>query len=675
MSDLATRTVAGSQPAVASRFATALDRMAGRLADALASIGSDETAVQFLQEVASGAPASLFAQGSCVDLPVGGGEQPIDRLASRLAPAPFELDLLVLTGLAHHHEAIAAILRSLHPEARPWPTVGLAGVLAELGLLAGGGGREDVRTALDRGVLARSGAIVTEGQGPYAERSIFFPSFLFEALAGMGGWPAGARPDPRPIPDSGFESWFGDPAVRAGGTAVERLAPVVVVAAGDRPDALAGRLAALVREAGRRPAVLHVPALEPGLVAHLELLALVRGQVPVIWSAARPADTLAGADLGSPLLLALPTSDLVAWPRPVLRLPAGPLERADRIGAIAAALPELGPLPHPIGPATVEPGEIMLAAHDVRAKARIGRLPIDRADLTAIIDARTSASVPAGAVLVHPTAGWDDLVLLPDRRLQLREAVARIQEQGTVFRDWGFLPGRTGRAGLRLLFCGPPGTGKTLAAEVIAATLGRDLLVVDLSRMVSKWIGETEKNLAAAFEAAERDGAVLFFDEADALFGKRTEVGDARDRYANLETAYLLSRLERFDGVAVLATNLRQNLDAAFARRIEFIVPFDMPDVAEREVLWRRHLPATAPVAPSVDCARLAAIYELPGALIRNAAVAAAFLAASERAGGGESGAAASGTTINLRHLVHAVRREYVKAGQAFPGAPSGVPA
>jgi SpoVK/Ycf46/Vps4 family AAA+-type ATPase len=248
--------------------------------------------------------------------------------------------------------------------------------------------------------------------------------------------------------------------------------------------------------------------------------------------------------------------------------------------------------------------------------------------------------------------------------------VGRVAEQPTVFGEWGFLAGRAGHRGLRLLFCGPPGTGKTLAAEVIAGELGRDLLVVDLSQMVSKWIGETEKNLAAAFAAAERGGAVLFFDEADALFGKRTEVGDARDRYANLETAYLLSRLERFDGVAVLATNLRQNLDAAFARRIEFIVPFDLPDATERELLWRRHLPAGAPLAPSVDCARLAAIYALPGALIRNAAVAAAFLAASER-----SSEPPREPLITLRHLVHAVRREYVKAGQAFPGAPSGVPA
>jgi len=233
-----------------------------------------------------------------------------------------------------------------------------------------------------------------------------------------------------------------------------------------------------------------------------------------------------------------------------------------------------------------------------------------------------------------------------------------------VWDRWGFGRNRPGTHGVRLLFAGPPGTGKTLAAEAVAGALGRDLLVVDLSRLVSKWIGETEKNLAGIFEAAERGGAALFFDEADALFGRRTEVGDARDRYANLETSYLLSRIERFDGIVFLATNLRQNLDPAFARRIEFIVIFDLPGPAERELLWRRHLPAAAPLASSVDLRRLAHLYDLPGALIRNASVAAAFLAAGE------------GTdTITTRHLVQAIRREYAKAGAAFPGAPAGMSA
>jgi SpoVK/Ycf46/Vps4 family AAA+-type ATPase len=194
----------------------------------------------------------------------------------------------------------------------------------------------------------------------------------------------------------------------------------------------------------------------------------------------------------------------------------------------------------------------------------------------------------------------------------------------------------------------------------MAAGLGVDLLVVDISRVVSKWIGETEKNLSAIFDAGERAQAVLLFDEADALFGKRTEVSDAHDRYANLETAYLLARLERFEGLAILSTNLRQNIDTAFLRRIEFVVAYEEPGVAEREALWRAHVPRAAPLAPDVRLDELSALYPVVGGFIRNAAVAAAFLAAAE------------GTLIQQRHLVRAIRREYEKSGRTFPGVPAG---
>jgi SpoVK/Ycf46/Vps4 family AAA+-type ATPase len=238
-------------------------------------------------------------------------------------------------------------------------------------------------------------------------------------------------------------------------------------------------------------------------------------------------------------------------------------------------------------------------------------------------------------------------LVLPRERLdQLREALARVRHQARVIDDWGFLDDRPGARGVRMLFAGPPGTGKTLSAEVLAHSLATDLLVVDLARLVSKWIGETEKNLAEVFEAAERSRAVLLFDEADALFGKRTEVSDAHDRYANLETAYLLARLERFEGLAILSTNLRQNLDSAFTRRLEFILDFDPPGRAERLALWRCHLPAEAPLAGDVDLDELAAGFPLVGGLIRNAAVAAAFLAAAED------------RSITLLHLVHSIRSE-----------------
>jgi SpoVK/Ycf46/Vps4 family AAA+-type ATPase len=253
------------------------------------------------------------------------------------------------------------------------------------------------------------------------------------------------------------------------------------------------------------------------------------------------------------------------------------------------------------------------------------------------------------------------LVLPPDLIAQLHEAVDRLVLQFRVLDDWGFLRNRSGSRGVRLLFAGPPGTGKTLSAEVLANALDCHLLVVDVSRVVSKWVGETEKNLAAVFDAAESTQAVLLFDEADALFAKRTEVSDAHDRYANLETAYLLQRLERFEGLAILATNLRQNIDAAFVRRLEFVLPFSEPDREQRVALWKRHVPADAPADRNLNYRELAALYPVVGGVIRNAAVAAAFRAAAD------------GGVLRREHFIHAIRREYEKAGKAFPGLPAGM--
>ncbi|MGY1679363.1 ATP-binding protein [Geodermatophilus sp. SYSU D01176] len=645
------------------RLDAALARMAGRLAAALDVVG-DEPGARFLRGL-PGAAAPAAPDGGCLELPAGSA-QPVDRLVAGLGLGTAECDLLLLALVAHAHEGVAAVLRGLHPLGAPWPTIGLAGTLADAGALPGGG-RAQLRVALTR--LLDAGAVVVDGADvPYPERSLRPASALFEALAGLPGWPDGLSPDPRPDPSAAPRGWLARPAVVGARTAVERAAPVTVLLPGDRPGRLAGRLAALVRAAGRTPVVLQAAVWDGASVRAALLLALARDVVPVLWGEARPPPLRPPVpDLPLPLLLATPAPDVRTWPRPVLALPADPHPAADRCAALAAALPELGRPPGPVGPATLEPDEVATAAADVRLRAALVPEEVGWDAVSARVDARAADAVPPGAVLVHPEAGWDDLVLPDEQSAQLREAVDRVRGQARVLDEWGLLRGRRGRRGLRMLFTGPPGTGKSLAAEVLAGALGRDLLVVDLSRLVSKWIGETEKNLAAVFDAAERGGAALLFDEADALFGKRTEVGDARDRYANLETAYLLTRLERFDGVAVLATNLRQNLDPAFARRIDFVVPFDPPDEAARLALWRHHLPAPAPLAADVDLAVLAAFYELPGALIRNAAMAAAFLAAAEPAPARRS--------IGTAHLAHAIRREHLKAGLPYPGAPPGTAA
>jgi len=681
--------------AAGGRLEDALARMAVRLADVVAGLG-DVTAARFLR----GLPAPQRPgppDGGCLDLATGAAE-PVDRLVRALALGAADRDLLVLSLLAHHHEGVAAVLRDVHPQGQPWATVGLAALLAEGGALAVGPGVSgtgvsgtgvsgtgpSVRARLARilatGPLAAAGAVRVEpGDQPFPERSLRPAPLLWEGLCGLPGWPAGIEPHPGPFPDWGFDSWLALPEVIGACRAVQRRAPVTVLLTGPRPHLLAGRLAALVAAAGREPVVVRAARPDAAAVSAVLLLAVARGVVPVVCLDGEVTGHLAPSapDLPVPLLLAARDRGVATWPRPVLELPAGPHPVLDRQAAVAAALPgpprrptgpagaagpTAQPSPPPIGPATIEPGELALAAADVRLHARLVGRPPDRERLRDRVDARTAATVPAGAVLVHPRVGWGDLVLPADRIEQLREAVDRMLRQEEVLGGWGFRRAAGATAGLRLLFAGPPGTGKTLATQVIAAELGRDLLVVDLSQLVSKWIGETEKNLAAVFEAAERDGAVLLFDEADALFGKRTEVADARDRYANLETAYLLARLERFTGVAVLATNLRQNLDAAFARRIEFAVLFDQPDDAARLALWRRHLPPAAPLAEDADLALLAGLYQLPGALIRNAALAAAFLAAAEPD--------PRHRVIGLRHLVHAVRREHAKAGLPYPGPP-----
>ena len=246
---------------------------------------------------------------------------------------------------------------------------------------------------------------------------------------------------------------------------------------------------------------------------------------------------------------------------------------------------------------------------------------------------------------------WDDLVLHPGTRAQVAEIEAWIKHGATLMDEWGM--GRLLRPGYRCLFHGPPGTGKTMTATLIGKATGRPVYRIDLSMVVSKYIGETEKNLARVFDGAQSRGWILFFDEADALFGKRGETKDAHDRYANQEVSFLLQRIETFDGIAILASNLRGNIDSAFARRFESIVHFPMPRAGERAELWRRGLPARATLAGDVDLDALAAEHELTGGAIINAVRFAALAALNE-----------GGRPIARRHLVEAIRKEYGKEGR-----------
>lgn len=259
---------------------------------------------------------------------------------------------------------------------------------------------------------------------------------------------------------------------------------------------------------------------------------------------------------------------------------------------------------------------------------------------------------------IDPRASWEDLVLPETQQQLLHEIVAHVRQRVTVYETWGF-GGKSARGlGISALFAGASGTGKTLAAEVLANALRLDLYRIDLSAVVSKYIGETEKNLRQIFDAAEKGGAILLFDEADALFGKRSEVKDSHDRYANIEVSYLLQRMETYRGLAILTTNLKSSLDTAFLRRIRFIVHFPFPDAAMRAEIWRRIFPPTLPTE-RLETEKLARLH-IAGGNIRNIALHAAFLAAEAR------------EPVKMGHLLRAATTEYTKLEKPLTEAEIG---
>ena len=295
------------------------------------------------------------------------------------------------------------------------------------------------------------------------------------------------------------------------------------------------------------------------------------------------------------------------------------------------------------------------------AQALDGTAPIED-DGEAIVDAsalmqqcRTQSrhSIHRFARKIVPVRSWNDLVLPADAQAQLAEICAAVRLRRRVYEEWGFEKRLALNSGMSVLFAGPSGVGKTMSAEIIAGDLGLDLFAVDLSCVVSKYIGETEKNLSKVFDEAESTNGVLFFDECDALFGKRTEVKDAHDRYANIEVNYLLQRIDQFDGaVVILSTNFRSNLDTALTRRLRYIVEFPFPEEEHRERIWRGVFPDDVTLGADVDFGFLARQFKLAGGNIRNIALNGAFLAAS---GDG---------CIGMKQLILATRRELQKAGK-----------
>ena len=569
----------------------------------------------------------------------------LDRLGTALGLTPFERDLLVLAGLPEEHELLAAAVRQLHPRGESWLHPALAVRLLRLDA----GGRRHLRDALEVGPLHRHGVITVDGLLPLPESSIRLAPGLWSVLRGHDRWPA--RPAPLELRPAACPAGVAEELARALG-GPRRV--VVVDGAGARdPYELAGFVVAAAR-AARVPVV----TVDAGAVGAdeeplLSLHALARGACPVL--VGKPAAAPLPRHPGPVVICVEDAGGLPLDDRPVVTVDLGPRRLGESVSMWEVLLPELnGGAHHLASVLRLDQVQAARAVEDARATAAGLGIDVTVDDVVAHARRRTGSRLPPSARLVRPAAAWEALVTTADNEMLLRSLVDRVRGKVQVLHEWGF--GGRADPGVRALFAGPPGTGKTLSAHIIAATLGLDLLVVDLSALVSKWLGETEKNISAVFEAAEHAQAVLFFDEADAVFGRRTDGGDAQARWANIETAHLLAKVDAFEGLVVLATNLRGHLDDAFVRRLDIVVEFDEPGPDDRRRLWEAHLPDAAPVAPDVDVAGLAGIYEITGGLIRNAAVAAAFQAA------------AAGRSIDHDSLLDAVAREYQKAGRSFPG-------
>ena len=658
--------VPGSEPMPES-LPDRLARVARALADALVRHGSTaggaQQAAEFVRDWAANGT-------SCSSMPTAdlAGRQPVDgltRLGGALGLTAAELDLVTLAGLPYEHEGLAATFRALHPAAEPYPTLGLAA------LLDGGSAtdRARIREILARG-LAVSTGLLQVGPGTGFERSLRLPDGIWETVAGFDGWPTDLPRLTLTPPPPGLTDWLDTLEARRAIRALERRDSVVVLLIGEDESAGLSRAAALAQRAGQLLVGTRC-APSASTMTLLGLHAAVRDAVPLV-AYPRGEHLAELADLqilpdpgpaGPCVVLAHPGQLSIGGDRALVAVPIGPVGDHDQQTAWAAAVPALAEDAGWLASHhRLDPVHTARVGRDLQAVDTVGTAGASRDAVSGLVRLRAAAVLPPGVELVTPAVDWDHLVLPADELAQLRDAVDRLDHRVQVLQDWGLAARAHADPGIRMLLCGPPGTGKSLAAQAVATAAATDLLVVDVSRLVSKWLGETEKNLSAAFDAAERTQAVLMLDEADALFATRTEVSDAHDRYANLETAYLLQRLERFAGLAILTTNLRANIDPAFLRRLDYVIEFPLPDQAGRLQLWRRHLPEaldhTDLDLDDPELAGLAALYPVPGAWIRNACVDAAFAAAAARG------------PISLDHLVAAMRRGYQKSSVPFPGVP-----
>jgi AAA+ superfamily predicted ATPase len=601
------------------------------------------------------------------------GLSPVDEDVLLLALAP-DLDLKYETVYAYLNDDIT----------RKWPTADLAARV-----LGPERARADVLQSLGPASRLRAEHLVEPIDPSPSRPSLLNAGFMARPLVSrfLQGLPIGERPVLTGI-DHDEDPWSDVPHPAERLNELRRLARMVMRRNGDSPvivitgPAGSGRLTvarALAAEMGvpMRRLDLRAARRDHALTSVMQDRALERRLIPSA-VCVLGVRALIDADGRVPPEHIMLLAELPAAHGPVILLCGPDVPWRDLLGrqhALAVALDppgyserctlwrdELARVHIDVGAAgermladrfAFTPGAIVRtvsAARDRHAIAGGGESPT-AADVAQA--ARIESREPLGSLAVMVTShhGWPDLVLPAPVIDRLKEIASAIQHRHVVYGEWGFARKAATGLGVKVLFAGASGTGKTMAAGVIAREVGLDLVKVDLAGLVSKYIGETEKNLDKVFASVRAGNALLFFDEADALFGKRSETKDSHDRYANIEVAYLLQKLEAHDGVVVLATNIRRNIDDAFSRRLHYVVDFPQPDATDRERLWRGMFPPESPVG-DLDYGLIAREFELCGGDIRNVVLEAAFLAAAEPA------------AIGMRHLARALAQQQAKQGR-----------
>lgn len=525
------------------------------------------------------------------------------------------------------------------------------------------------RLSPDAPLVCAGLVLVEEPDRPFLSRSLRVPDRVAAHLLGDDGTDPAVTPLLRPAGAVPIEG-----VVAALGSALADGVRLVYLR--ERPGTSAPAIAVAALEVAGSSAVTidldHLnPAEDPAAVARtigrealLRAGGVVAGPIEALLDGA-PASVRAFAGLPGPVLLHGRAAWEPSWSRSVpLVLDTHTGSTDERRQQWEASLGT--DAPPGLGEADVTTqfllsGEqVARAAEAARLQARLRGEDVSVEHLRAGARAQNGAGLERLARRIQPTVGWEDLVLTPATGEALQELVVRARHRDLVLDDWGMRPGGGRGRGITVLFAGDSGTGKTMSAEVVAQELGLDLYTVNLATVVDRYVGETEKNLERIFTEADGVNAVLLFDEADALFGKRSEVRDANDRYANIEVAYLLQRMETFDGLAILATNLRANVDEAFARRLDMVVDFPSPDVELRRALWDRCLAPDVPRDPDLDLDFCARAFELSGGNIRSIAITSAYLAAAD------------GRAVAMVDLIRGVHREYRKLGRMVVAAEFG---